>query len=68
MNINDLKKMSVIERLQAMEILWDSMLYEDGELVTPEWHENILEMRKRKIADGSAEFISLAELKARSRQ
>lgn len=68
MNINDLKKMSVIERLQAMEILWDSMLYEDGELVTPEWHEGILEVRKRKIANGSAEFISLAELKARSRQ
>lgn len=68
MNINDLKKMSVVERLQAMEILWDSMLYEDGELVTPEWHESILVERKRKIAHGSAEYISLAELKARSRQ
>lgn len=67
MNIKDLKKMSVIERLQAMEILWDSMLYEDGELVTPEWHERILEVRKRKIANGSAELMSLAELKERSR-
>ena len=44
------------------------MLYEEGEQVTPEWHESILEARKRKIANGSAEFISLAELKARSRQ
>ena len=64
MNINELKKMSTVERLQAMEALWDSMLYESDKIDTPKWHKDIIEDRKRIIANGSAKFISLAELKA----
>ena len=56
--------MSTVERLQAMEALWDSMLYENKKIDTPKWHEEILEERKRKIANGGAKFISLVELKA----
>jgi len=63
MNIDELKKMSSVERLQAMEAIWDSMLYGNEEIDTPKWHEDILEERKRIIANGSAKFISLAELK-----
>jgi hypothetical protein len=68
MNIDELKKMSTAERLQVMEALWDSMLYEGDEIDTPKWHEDILEERKRIIANGSAKFISLAELKASRRR
>ena len=68
MNISELKKMSKAERLQAMEALWDSLLYEDVELETPKWHEKILEDRKNKISNGKAKFISLAELKASSKK
>jgi hypothetical protein len=67
MNISELKKMSTSERLQAMEALWDSLLYENDEIETPEWHEKILQERKERIASGNAKFISLAELK-QSRQ
>jgi putative addiction module component (TIGR02574 family) len=63
MNSIEIKKMSVIERLQAMEAIWDSLLYEESEIESPEWHKNILEERKRKIEDGKAEFISLKALK-----
>ncbi len=63
MNSIEIKKMTVIERLQAMEAIWDSLLYEESEIESPEWHKNILEERKTKIEDGKAEFISLKELK-----
>jgi len=63
MNSIEIKKMSVIERLQAMEAIWDSLLYEESEIESPEWHKDILEERKRKIEDGKAEFISLKKLK-----
>jgi len=56
--------MSVVERLQAMESLWDSLLNEESEIESPEWHRDIIEERKRKIENGKAEFISLKELKA----
>ncbi|MFP4533242.1 MAG: addiction module protein [Desulfobacterales bacterium] len=68
MNINDVKKMSKAERLQAMETLWDSLLYENGEIETPEWHEKVLTERKKRIENGRAEFISLSDLKKSQRR
>ncbi len=65
MNKIEIKKMSTIERLQTMELLWDSLLDEESEIESPEWHQNVLEERKRKIENGKSEFISLEELKAR---
>ncbi len=64
MDTIEIKKMSVVERLQAMEALWDSLLDEESEIESPEWHRDIIEERKRKIENGKAEFISLKELKA----
>ena len=62
-----IKKMNTIERLQAMEDLWNSILYEGGEINTPEWHKEIIEERKRKIEKGKAEFITIEKLKASHR-
>lgn len=64
MNRSEIKKMSIAERLQIMETIWDSLLYENEEIQTPEWHEEILEVRKEKIKNGNAKVISLSELKA----
>ena len=36
-----------MERLQAMEALWDSLLDEESEIESPEWHQDILEERKK---------------------
>jgi putative addiction module component (TIGR02574 family) len=64
MSTLEIKKMSRIERLQAMEALWDSLIDEESELESPEWHRDILEERKRKIENGKAEFISIEKLRA----
>ena len=64
MNTIEIRKMSMIERLQAMEALWDSLIDEESEIESPQWHRDILDERKRKIENGKAEFISLEELKA----
>ncbi len=63
MDISDVKKMNSCERLQAMEALWDSILYENEGIEAPQWHEKILQVRKDKIANGTAKFISLSDLK-----
>lgn len=68
MNLTDIKKMSVIERLKTMEALWDSLLYENETIESPDWHEKIVEKRKSKIKSGKAKFISLSELKASRKQ
>jgi hypothetical protein len=63
MNTLEIKKMSRIERLQAMEALWESLVDDESEFESPEWHRDILEARKRKIETGEAEFISLEKLR-----
>ncbi|MBF8277767.1 MAG: hypothetical protein HW390_2840 [Candidatus Brocadiaceae bacterium] len=65
MTIIEIKKMSTIERLRAMEELWDALCHEDQEIESPEWHGTILEHRRNKIETGKAEFLSIEELKAR---
>ncbi len=64
MTITGIKKMSLLERLQAMEELWDSLCHEESEIESPEWHKDMLESRRKKINEGKAEFISLEDLKA----
>ncbi len=68
MNTLGIKKMSIIERLQTMEALWDSLIDEESEIESPEWHGDILEERKRKIEKGNAEFLSLEKLRASRKQ
>jgi len=64
MTIVEISKMSVLERLQTMEALWDSLTREPGVIKSPSWHEEILSDRKEKIKSGDANFISLEELKS----
>jgi putative addiction module component (TIGR02574 family) len=62
-----IRKMSVSERIRTMEAIWDSLLYDDAEIPSPEWHRNILEERKRKMDEGSARFLSIQEVKERQK-
>ena len=66
--MSDIKKMSVIERLQAMEALWDSLTHDITEMESPEWHGKILDGRRKVIENGSAKIISLDELKSTSKE
>ncbi|MCK5194619.1 MAG: addiction module protein [Desulfobulbaceae bacterium] len=64
MNTIEIERMSTAERLQTMEALWDSLLHDEPEIESPEWHENILRERMRKIENGSTVFLTIEELKA----
>lgn len=63
MSIAEIKKMTPIERIQTMELLWDVMSHEEEEIVSPNWHEEILNERKNNINSGKTNFISLDQLK-----
>ncbi|NOQ77169.1 MAG: cysteine methyltransferase [Methylococcaceae bacterium] len=65
MTIAEISKMSVLERLQTMEALWDSLTREPVGIKSPKWHEEILSDRKEKIESGHANFISLEKLKSK---
>ena len=54
--------MSKIEKLQTIEAIWDSLIHENSEIESPEWHRDILAVRKKKIEEGIAVFRSIEEL------
>jgi putative addiction module component (TIGR02574 family) len=59
-----LDEMSVEEKLQTIELIWDSLAGKEDSLPTPDWHRDVLEERVRQIESGEAEFITLEQLQA----
>lgn len=64
MNIAEIKNMSTIERIQAMELLWDALLHEEHEMESPSWHEEILQKRRERMESGKTKFVTLDQLKS----
>ena len=65
MSVTEIQKMSPVERLSTMEALWDAMCHEEKEPTSPDWHGDLLEVRRAKIASGEGKFVSLDEAKKR---
>jgi len=61
----EIERMSVAERLQAMELLWRSMAAEPDKMVSPSWHKEVLAKRLAKVEAGKGKFLTLAQLKKR---
>ena len=59
--------MSVTERLQAIDQLWDSLYPHGDEIPSPDWHGDVLAERKARAQRGEAKFLTLDQLRARLR-
>ena len=59
-----LNEMTVIEKLQAMEALWEDLSRNAVVLESPEWHRDVLEAREKRIASGEARFTDWEQAKA----
>ena len=65
--LSQINRMSVTERLQAMDQLWDSLNRCGDEVPSPDWHQDVLADRKTRAESGEAKFLTLAELRSRLR-
>lgn len=61
----EIEKMTLPERLEAMELLWDSLSRDASAVTSPAWHGDVLAERLERIARGEAVFLSLDEVKRR---
>jgi putative addiction module component (TIGR02574 family) len=61
----EIERMTIAERLQAMELLWRSLATEPDKVSSPAWHKTILNKRLAKIKAGKARFLTIAQLKKR---
>jgi hypothetical protein len=62
-----IREMSMAERLQALEQLWDAVCRDDADVPSPAWHADVLADRRGRAARGEARFLTLDQLKARLR-
>jgi len=66
MNIDiPLDAMTVAEKVQLLESVWQSLCLHSGDVASPEWHQTILEERRTRLEDGRASISSWADAKAR---
>jgi hypothetical protein len=61
----EIERMTLAERMEAMELLWRSISSKPGTVVSPPWHEKVLQKRLARIKAGKAEFLTIAQLKKR---
>lgn len=63
--MQDINQMTDLEKIQAMEQLWESLTRGQRMPEPPEWHGDELKKRSAKIREGQASYTSLDQLKER---
>jgi hypothetical protein len=48
--------MSLTEKLETMEMLWDDLAHHVQDVAVPEWHTEVLAAREADLAAGTARF------------
>jgi len=51
-----LDKMTLADKLEAMELLWADISKQPADLPSPDWHKGILDERRRLVAAGKLKF------------
>jgi len=62
-----IREMSMAERLQALEQLWDAVCRDDADVASPSWHGAVLEERRARAVRGESRFLTLDQVKGRLR-
>lgn len=62
-----LDTMTLSDKLEAMELLWADLSKRSADLPSPGWHKEVLEERRRLVAEGKLKFfdweIALGDLR-----
>lgn len=65
MTMAEVEKMSMAERLEAIELLWNSLATSEENISSPDWHAAILKERIAEIEGGQTELLTLEQLRRR---
>jgi len=53
----DLQNMTTADKLRLMEDIWENLSASGTEIVSPDWHADVLAERERLISSGEEKFI-----------
>jgi len=58
-----LDRMTVAEKLQLIEVIWDDLTQDPNNVPSPAWHVETLRRREQDIAAGTTQFLDITEAK-----
>ena len=62
-----LDKMTTLDKLRALERIWDDLQRKPEDVPSPSWHGDVLQVRERRVKEGSSQFSDWSEAKSRIR-
>jgi len=60
-----LDNLSVAEKVQLLERVWENLCRQTGNVRSPDWHKAVLAERRRRLESGEATVSSWADAKDR---
>jgi len=60
-----LNTMTVAEKVQLLETVWDNLCRESGDVKSPDWHRAVLEERTLRLETGKVTVSPWSDAKAR---
>ena len=63
-----LEKMTIPDKLRAMEDIWDDLLRQPLEIPSPSWHEDVLNARAARVRKGVSKYHDWPKAKERIRK
>ncbi len=60
-----LENMTVAEKIQLLETVWDNLCRHSGDVKSPEWHQEVLQERTQRLQSSKATVSSWSDAKAR---
>jgi hypothetical protein len=59
----EIEKMTLEEKLRAMEALWASLSRKEQDIQSPSWHERVLKEREERVKSGQEKFENWEDAK-----
>jgi len=63
-----ISELTLAQKLELMEAIWDDLAKHDETLESPDWHEEVLKDREKALAAGKASVSDWKEAKRRIRK
>jgi len=63
-----LEKMSTAEKIKTMEAIWSDLCTKADSVVSPEWHQDVLNDREEEVKNGIEKFVDWNDAKRQIRK
>ena len=63
MTAEDIKALSVEQKLRIMEAIWEDLRAQAERVPVPEWHRDLLDERRKAVEEGREELLDWDSIK-----